>query len=189
MGELLVIASTRATGMWVLRPRCQADYTTDRGPPMPTWYRTPVRSLLLVTALLSLHTRSVRGQSSADSAGIRGAAFDYIEGWYAGDGDRMARALHSELVKRIVITDSTGHSRIQNQSAMTLIEGTRAGGGRRTPIERQRKDFAILDIYHGAAVARIVASDWVDYLELAKWNGQWKIVNVLWERTPQGETP
>ena len=156
---------------------------------MPTWYRTPIRSLLLITALFSLHARSDRGQSSADSVGIRAAAFDYIEGWYAGDGDRMARALHPELAKRIVITDSTGHSRIQNQSAMTLIEGTRAGGGRRTPIERQRKDFTILDIYHGAAVAKIVASDWVDYLELARWNGQWKIVNVLWELIPRREAP
>jgi len=28
-----------------------------------------------------------------------------------------------------------------------------------------------------------VASDWIDYLELARWNGQWKIVNVLWALT------
>ena len=156
---------------------------------MPTWYGTPVRSLLFIAALLSLHAGSVCGQSSADSAGIRAAAFDYIEGWYAGDGDRMARALHPELAKRIVVTDSTGRSRIQQQSAMTLIEGTRAGGGKRTPVERQRKDFTILDIYHGAAVAKIVASDWVDFLELTKWNGQWKIVNVLWELIPRGQAP
>jgi hypothetical protein len=156
---------------------------------MPISYRTSIRSLPLVAALFFLHVRSARAQSSADSAGIRGAALDYIEGWYAADGDRMARALHPELAKRIVVTDSMGHSRIQNQSAMTLIEGTRAGGGKRTPIERQRKDFKILDIYHGAAVAKIIASDWVDYLELAKWNDHWKIVNVLWELTPRGETP
>jgi hypothetical protein len=35
------------------------------------------------------------------------------------------------------------------------------------------------------AVAKIVASDWIDYLELARWNGQWKIVNVLWALTPK----
>jgi hypothetical protein len=32
-----------------------------------------------------------------------------------------------------------------------------------------------------------VASDWIDYLQLAKWNGEWKIVNVLWELTPKDE--
>jgi hypothetical protein len=155
---------------------------------MSSRFEKRARSLLVFAGLVSLHARMARGQASADSAGIRTAAFDYIEGWYAGDADRMARALHPELAKRIVVTDSTGRSRIMNQSAMTLIEGTRAGGGKRTPVERQRKDFTILDIYHGAAVAKIVASDWVDYLELAKWNGQWKIVNVLWELTPRSPT-
>jgi hypothetical protein len=29
------------------------------------------------------------------------------------------------------------------------------------------------------------AGDWVDYLQLAKWNGRWVIVNVLWELRPQ----
>jgi hypothetical protein len=24
-------------------------------------------------------------------------------------------------------------------------------------------------------------SGWIDYMHMAKWNGQWKIVNVLWE--------
>jgi hypothetical protein len=155
---------------------------------MSSRFEKRARSLLVFAGLISLHARIARGQASADSAGIRTAAFDYIEGWYAGDADRMARALHPELAKRIVVTDSTGRSRIMNQSAMALIEGTRAGGGKRTPVERQRKDFTILDIYHGAAVAKIVASDWVDYLELAKWNGQWKIVNVLWELTPRSPT-
>ena len=152
---------------------------------MPMSCTTRLRVLLVVSALIVFPSRIVRAQASADSAGIRAAALDYIEGWYAGDGDRMARALHPELAKRIVATDSSGQSHFMSQSAMTLIEGTRAGGGKRTPPERQRKDFTILDIYRGAAVAKIVASDWVDYLQLAKWNGHWKIVNVLWELTPR----
>jgi len=28
---------------------------------------------------------------------------------------------------------------------------------------------------------KIVARDWVDYLHVAKFNGRWVIVNVLWE--------
>jgi hypothetical protein len=156
---------------------------------MPTSRGGRLRLLSVVLLLAALCVRAADAQAPADSAGIRAAALDYIEGWYAGDADRMAHALHPELAKRIVISDSTGRSRIQNQSAMTLIEGTRAGGGRHTPLERQRKDLRILDIYQGAAVAKIVASNWVDYLELAKWNGQWKIVNVLWELMPRIQTP
>jgi hypothetical protein len=28
-------------------------------------------------------------------------------------------------------------------------------------------------------------SGWIDYMHLAKWNGEWKIANVLWELKPQ----
>jgi hypothetical protein len=31
----------------------------------------------------------------------------------------------------------------------------------------------------------INAATWVDYLEMAKWNGKWNIVNVSWELKPK----
>jgi uncharacterized membrane protein YphA (DoxX/SURF4 family) len=132
--------------------------------------------------LLSVLAVPARAQGSADSAAIRATAMDYIEGWYAGDATRMERALHPELAKRVVTTDPRmGHSQLESIGAMTLVLRTRAGGGKHTPPERQQKDFSILDIFNNAAVAKVVASDWVDYLQLAKWNGRWVIVNVLWE--------
>ncbi len=130
--------------------------------------------------------RLATAQTAADTAGIRAAAMDYIEGWYAADGERMERAVHPELAKRIIRTDKqSGRSQLQSMSAMTLIGGARSGGGSRTPTSRQQKDFTLLDIYENAAVAKVVASDWVDYLQLGKWNGRWVIVNVLWEMKPQ----
>jgi hypothetical protein len=144
-----------------------------------------IRLLLLAVVLAAT---PVRAQTAADSTAIRQAALDYIEGWYAGDADRMERALHPELAKRIVITDpQSGRQRLDQQSALTLVLGTRAGYGRDTPAERQQKDVTILDMYGNAASAKIVASDWIDYLHLARWNGEWKIVNVLWELKPAEE--
>jgi len=138
-------------------------------------------SLLLFACLAS----SASGQTAADSSGIRQAALDYIQGWYAGDGTRMERALHPELAKRIVRTDSLGRYRLDNQSAMTLVQATRSGGGKDTPAADRHEDVRILDIYRNAATARIDASYWIDYLQLAKWRGRWVIVNVLWELKPQ----
>ncbi|HXO85812.1 MAG TPA: nuclear transport factor 2 family protein [Gemmatimonadales bacterium] len=124
-------------------------------------------------------------QTAADSSGIRQAALDYIEGYYEGNAERMARAVHPELAKRIVNVDERGRYRLGQMSAMTLVEGTRAGGGKDTPESERRKDVRILDIYQNAASARIDASSWVDYLHLAKWNGRWVIINVLWELHPR----
>jgi len=142
-----------------------------------------VRATVLLLAVMPFTL--LRGQTAADSNGIRQAALDYIEGYYEGDGARMERALHPELAKRIVRTNDQGRSQLGQMSAMTLVLGTRAGGGKDTPVADRRKDVTIFDIYQGAASAKIYASGWVDYLHLAKWNGRWVIVNVLWELHPK----
>ncbi|HET8633138.1 MAG TPA: nuclear transport factor 2 family protein [Gemmatimonadales bacterium] len=147
---------------------------------------------LLCCALLALASPAAAAAQAptpaSDSAAIRQAALDYIEGYYQGDGARMERALHPELAKRIVRTDPNGRSQLGQMSAMTLVQGTRAGGGRDIPAAEQRADVRILDIYRNAASARIDAAGWVDYLHLARWNGRWVIVNVLWELHPERGT-
>ena len=151
--------------------------------------RSPRAQRLVVTlavACVAAPWTVVRAQSAADSAAIRAAARDYIEGWYDADGARMERALHPELAKRIVNTDSgSGRSRLGQQGALTLVQNTRSGGGRGTPPAERRRDVTILDVYRGAASVKVVASGWVDYLHLARWSGRWVIVNVLWELTPE----
>ena len=141
------------------------------------------RISLLLLAVMPLG--ALRAQTAADSTGIRQAALDYIEGYYEGDGARMERALHPELAKRIVRTNDQGRSQLGQMSAMSLVLGTRAGGGKDIPVADRRKDVTIFDIYQNAASAKIYASGWVDYLHLAKWNGRWVIVNVLWELHPK----
>lgn len=137
---------------------------------------------LIATLLLLGVAGTARSQTPADSAAIRATALDYIEGWYAGDADRMARAVHPELVKRIIGTDPESGSRwIDEMGASRLIEGTRAGYGTQTPEAERRTDVTILDIFRNVASVRVDAGGWIDYMHLARWDGRWTIVNVLWE--------
>lgn len=137
-----------------------------------------------IVAAILLSAPRMQGQSAADSSAIRQAALDYIEGWYEGSAERMERAVHPDLAKRIVGSDARGRSSLGHQSAMTLVQNTRRGGGKETPAAEQRKDVRILDIFNNSASVRIDASTWIDYLHVAKWNGRWVIVNVLWENRP-----
>lgn len=140
-------------------------------------------SLLLL--LVIVPTGAVQSQTRADSAAIRATALDYAEGWYEGSGDRMARALHPELVKRIVVRDTTtGKTMVQGMGASVLVNSTRHGYGKETPKDKQQKDVTLLDLFGNAASAKVVMADWVDYMQLAKVDGHWLIVNVLWERKP-----
>ena len=129
--------------------------------------------LLLVPAALA---------HASDEDAIRARALDYAEGWYSGDGDRMARALHPELAKRIAVVDKNGQPALQSMNAEQLIAGTRKGFGKNTPPEKQLKDVKILDVFHNAATVRLEMEGWIDYLHLAKFGDEWKIVNVLWEK-------
>ena len=136
---------------------------------------------ILVLAL-AVAAPSLGAQSAADSAAIRATALDYVEGWYTADAARMERALHPELAKRIVnVNPQNGRNSLGQQSAMTLVLGTRNGGGKDTPPAQMQKDVVILDIFRNAASVRATMSGWIDYMHMAKWNGRWVIVNVLWE--------
>jgi hypothetical protein len=136
-------------------------------------------SIFLFFSVLTVPAQT--SASDADKEAIKQTALDYIEGWYEGNPERMERALHPDLAKRIVMTNPQGWSQLQQMSAMGLVQGVKRGGGKNTPKEKQQKDVTILDVFNNAACVKVVASDWIDYLHVAKWNGRWVIVNVLWE--------
>lgn len=146
-------------------------------------------AIALVVGLLAVEAGAARAQtapdSAAESAAIRQAALDYIDGYYGGDAARMERALHPELAKRIVRADSTGAEWISSMGASQLIAGTRAGFGREIPAAERKNMVTILDVFGNAASAKIDAGPWIDYLHLARVNGRWVIVNVLWEMVPR----
>jgi len=137
-----------------------------------------------VIALAMAWPGSLVAQSAADSAGVTQAALDYVEGWYEGNAERMARAVHPNLVKRIV-AERAGASHIQEMTAEQLIGYTAGGGGRQTPAEKRRTEVRILDIFGNAATVRVDADSWIDYLQIGQVDGEWKILNVLWELRPE----
>ena len=126
-------------------------------------------------------------QTEADREAIKRTALNYAEGWYEGNAEKMESALHPNLAKRRANTNDKGQSRLDELSAMGLVQGTRSGFGKQTPKEEQQKDVNILDISGNAATVKLEMRDWVDYMHIAKFNGKWVIVNVLWELKPPKE--
>jgi hypothetical protein len=145
-------------------------------------FSIPATVLLLLTCLLG----QASAQSPEDLAAIEGTALDYIDGFYSGDAQRMERALHPDLAKRIVRVGADGQYALEQMDAPTLVDITRRMAERPVPEDQRVNDVKILDVYENVASVRIDAAQWIDYLHLAKWEGEWKIVNVLWEMRPQG---
>lgn len=137
---------------------------------------------LLVVFLIALLFAFNEVDVEAQKAAIKQAALDYIEGWYEGDAERMERALHPDLSKKgVQILPKTGRTVFSYASASMMVEYTKAGLGK-NPDKKQKIEVVILDVFKNTASVKTVSPDFVDYLHLAKYNGEWKIVNVLWEK-------
>lgn len=136
-------------------------------------------------------------QGETDETAIRRTVQDYIEGWNEGDAARMERSLHPHLVKRwFTATPASSWppgDRLDEMSALRLVRVTR-----RDPAATQPRSDAwpaqttvtILDRTANAASVKIWGHADGDYAHLARWNGQWVIVNVLFvPPTPSGTLP
>lgn len=122
------------------------------------------------------------GATAEDLEAITMTALDYIEGWYEADPERMARAVHDDLAKRIAREGSDGTTELNHMGKETLVDYTRRNKSAGDVDLRDR--VKILDVYENAAVVRVDADRWVDFLDIAKLDDGWVIVNVLWAMRP-----
>jgi hypothetical protein len=140
----------------------------------------------LVVAGLFLLASNVAAQSAADSAGVRAAALDYIEGFYQGDSTRLMRSVRPDVFKY-------GFSRPRDSTTYTGMQMTWAGfmsyargvkmNNRQQPATAVRK-VELLDVMDQTAAAKVTAWWGTDYLLLAKYDGRWMISHVLWQSPP-----
>ena len=111
---------------------------------------------------------------SKDEALVVDAALDYVEGWFEGDAERMERALHPELAKRRL-----RDGRLETLTAQQMIDATASGRGKR-PVDERAIEITVEHVDEGVANATVLSAPFVDYLQLARTDDGWKIVNVLW---------
>ena len=143
-----------------------------------------VKYIVAVSSFILLGVSVSIAQTGADREAIKRAALNYAEGWYEGNAEKMESALSADLAKRIVRTNPQGQSGLGQMTAMSLVQGTRGGSGKQTPVAEQQKDVTILDAMSNSATVKLEMREWVDYMHLGKMNGKWVIINVLWEMKP-----
>lgn len=137
------------------------------------------RSYIFVSLLVLAVSVLGYTQSDEDKAGITKACLDYFEGWFEGSAERMDRALSPELMKRSVKQTPTGRDYLGYSPFISMVEWTRTGRTK-APVAQQNIKVEIYDIHKGIASAKVTCNDFYDYVHVAKMNGEWKIINVLW---------
>jgi hypothetical protein len=124
---------------------------------------------------------------ATDSAGVREAVLDYVEAIYLADTSRIVRSVRPELAKRgyWIPRDQTAYANEPMTYAELINVARTWNPNRRRNPDTMPKEIQILDLLDQTASAKLVAQWGVDYFHLARYDGRWMIVNVLWQSPPK----
>lgn len=133
--------------------------------------------------LLLLITTLCGAQEKTDEAMITDTLLDYAEGAFLADGARARSSFVPELHKMMVIQIAEGVEVLNRTTPTLMFEGANAELIK-MPEDQWGIKTEVLKINKNTASALLETSRYIDFSQLARINGEWKIVNVVWS-SPQ----
>jgi len=136
-------------------------------------------TLTLLVIFASLGLASSAAEDTADAQAIKETVANYLEGWFASDPARMSKALHPNLSKctiKKVPQASTEYLDIMGAEALITFTGNNAAW------VKDKKTHSMNIVYQDKhfALVHAVSDGFYDICGLAKVNGEWTLVHVLW---------
>ena len=125
----------------------------------------------------------LQAQTAQDTLEIKRAALAYIEAQHNPNPKLMESALHPRMVKRSVFRNKAAQKDYISEffaENMVILAETYNVKGDKFP-KNPRKEIKLLDVSAKTASVKLLADAWIDYMHIVKINGEWKIINVLWQ--------
>jgi hypothetical protein len=148
-----------------------------------------MKKFLLIGAALIfvLPFGTATAQTDADRQAVKQAVLDYVEGIYNNDPARIERSVHPKLAKigfyRPPAADAYRPG--SNMTFERLIEVAKNYNKDGKMPKNGRKDIVIHEVLDQTASVKLGAEWGIDYMHLAKFDGKWMIINVLWQSYPK----
>ncbi|MCB9845083.1 MAG: nuclear transport factor 2 family protein [Phycisphaeraceae bacterium] len=125
-------------------------------------------------------------QPDDDASAVRQAVLDYVEGIYEGDPSRIERSVRPDLTKLGFQRPGPGAAygpigAMTFDQLVNLAATFHASG--HIP-EDATFDIVVFDVTDQTASVKLTAFWGMDYMHLAKFDGRWQIINVLWQTPP-----
>ncbi|HEX8566025.1 MAG TPA: nuclear transport factor 2 family protein [Pyrinomonadaceae bacterium] len=142
---------------------------------------------LLALFLFSLaFSFTANAQSKDDKEAVRQAALDYVESIYEVDAARVERSVHPDLAKRgfFLKQGETAYMPLTMTYTQLVDLAKNYNKNGRVPKDAP-KEVVIYEVSDQTASAKVTAVWGIDYLHLAKYDGKWKIINILWQSPPK----
>ncbi len=125
-------------------------------------------------------------QTDAEREAVRQAVLDYVEGVYNVDASRIERSVHPDMAKRgffVKKGEAAYSAHVMTFAQLVELAKTYNKEGR-VPKDAP-KQIEIYDVSDQTASVKLTAHWGIDYMHLAKYEGKWKIINVLWQSPPR----
>lgn len=135
--------------------------------------------------ILSLALAATAAFAQSDREAVERAVLDYVEAVEGGLPGLIERGVHPELAKFGFYRDGgDGEYQIAPMTFDELVElAANLKQDGYVPDDAEHS-VEILDMLDQTASVKLSAFWGIDYIHLAKYGGEWKIVQVLWQTYP-----
>jgi hypothetical protein len=145
-----------------------------------------MRKLSILFLFIFASAFAVSAQTDEDREAVRRAALDYIESVYDVDPAKVERSVHPDLTKRgfFLRNGETAYTPLTMTFAELVDLAKSYNKDGRVPKDAP-KEVVIFEVSDQTASVKVTASWGIDYMHLAKYDGKWKIINILWQSPPK----
>jgi hypothetical protein len=138
---------------------------------------------LKLTMLFFLCATFMGYAQTSDRDAVQAAVEDYVDALYLVQPDRIQRSVHPQLTKKGYWRKSTaepfGPEQTMTYDQLFALAGKWNSKG--TLPKDAPRVIDIFDVQDQTASAKLTAQWGTDYFQLAKYDGRWMIVNILWQ--------
>lgn len=152
----------------------------------PTRTLAVLAALCLTPSVVAAQSGGAYRAPAADVEAVRQAAFNYIDAIYRAQPQLVEKSVHPTLAKRGFFQARDGSWSESPMTYAQLLEVARTwNDDGETLREGAPREVVIHEVLNRTASAKVIAQWGIDYLQLARFGDEWKIVNIVWQSHPQ----
>ena len=118
-----------------------------------------------------------------DKQQVEKAVLNYVDAFYLGDTTLAYKSVATDLAKRGYYNRQGAYIDLRMSFPQLTRLASNWKNNQQISSSSPRK-VTVFDVLDKTASAKVEAIWGIDYLHLAKLDGEWKVVNVLWQSYP-----
>ena len=140
---------------------------------------------IFITLFVCFLTTTLSAQSS-DRELVYTAIEDYADGLYLVQPDRIKKSVHPKLVKKGFWRpkDKTGYNPEETMTFDQLVDLAAKWNVSGRVGKDAVKKIEVFDVQDQTAIGKLTAVWGTDYFQLAKYDGKWMIIHIVWQSYP-----